>query len=278
MINIFILNWNSASDVKKLLNSLENSTYKLFRVLLIHNATSDELQIKTLFEKYQNIFDMHLIINKENKGYAGGNNSGYNYLLKRELKGDILILNPDVVLQPDALDALISAKKPNVGAVMIRTFDETGRHLYDFVKLKGFKQSFHISTKHVVESDYAAGSCLLLDRGVIDKIGLFDERYFMYWEEVDLSLRIKEVNKIIISTTHSYIIRKKNPASRSNNAIFYSTKNALLIYLKFKNFSFFSLFVFYVYMSLYSIKVSLTSASTKPFTSFLKGMLRFKEQ
>lgn len=271
MINIFILNWNSVNDVSNLLQSIFESDYKLYRVLLIHNASSDLVGLSTIYKKYQKKIEIRLIINNNNLGYAGGNNKAFEYLKTNALNGDILILNPDINLEKNTLSSLVLAKeKTGAGATMIRTYDEHRTHLYDSVKLCGFKQTYEFTHEKTCSSDYAAGSCLFLDRSTIDNIGLFDERFFMYWEEVDLSIRIKEYGKKIISITDSSITRNSNPSERSANAMYYSIRNAFYIYKK-HNFKFSSL-IFYLSKSfLYSLKVLIKKRDIRVLKSFLLG-------
>jgi GT2 family glycosyltransferase len=273
MINILILNWNSADDVANLLLSIASADYRKFRVLLIHNATNDEAEVRALYDWYQDSFEIHLILNSDNYGYAGGNNKGFDYIQHNHLDGDVLIINPDVVLQQNTLAVLVNAKKmTNAGAVMIRTFNECGKHLYDSVKLDGFKQTYCYSNKPITTTDYAAGSCILLDRNVIDNIGLFDERYFMYWEEVDLSFRIKQQGKAIVSTTESFITRKSNPAGRSANAIYYSTRNSFLLSSKFNVMTNFSLFNYLLLMLINSLLKAVNSRTLTHVKSFFNGI------
>jgi len=248
--------------------------------LLIHNATNDETKIRDLYKKYQGKIETHLVINEDNYGYAGGNNKGFDYLQKNDLDGDILILNPDITVQSNTLSALVNAKqKTNAGAVMIRTYDENSEHLYDSVKLNGFKQTYHFSDDDICTTDYAAGSCFLLDREVINQIGLFDERYFMYWEEVDLSLRIKQQAKKIVSTTASFIIRKSNPKERSANAMCFSTRNSFLLNIKFIEMTNRSLFNYLLLMLSISVVKTLRNRNLdhiKCFCIGIKNGLTFK--
>ena len=272
MINILILNWNSSNDVNNLLHSLEKSIYKNFRIILIHNASEDELAIRSIYVEYKEKFKIDLIINEENYGYAGGNNRGYEFLIKNNYDGDILILNPDVIVRPNTINELISAKTEGVGAVMIRTFDEGGNHIYDALSLSNFNQKLVKTNDAICDTDYSAGSCFLLDRNVIDEIGLFDEYYFMYWEEVDLSIRMKQAGYKLVSTTLSCVIRKSNPVYRSPNAIFYSVRNSFYIKRKY-NKLFNNHFLYLLNIFLYSIKSSFLVAGFHPIIAFVKGVI-----
>lgn len=233
MINIMILNWNSSADILTLLYSIQKSNYKKFRIVVVDNFSDDADVLKSLEKTFPEI-EIHLIFNESNFGYAKGNNLGFSYLEANKLSGDILIINPDVQVGVNTLQELIFAKmqNKNVGAVMIRTFDEFGCLIYDKIKLSGFKQSYNIlpiNFRGVDETDYCAGSCFLLDRNLIREIGLFDESFFLYWEEVDLSLRIRQSGYRLLCTTKSSIIRKSNSLDRGVNAYYYYIRNSFIL-------------------------------------------------
>ncbi|EEY46448.1 glycosyltransferase family 2 protein [Vibrio mimicus] len=232
MINVLILNWNSANDIDCLLNSLKESNNKEFRVILINNGTDDWSKLLTLSIKYDKYFELHTINNNENLGYAEGNNSGLNYLVERKLSGDLLIINPDVILSRNSIDELIYARDlyENIGAVMIRTLDENNKVLYDSISLSGFEQKYiRVKDNQVTSTDYCAGSCILICRHAIDNLGLFDGRYFLYWEEVDLALRLRSKGYKLVTTTKSHIFRRSNSLERTSNAYYYFLRNSFLL-------------------------------------------------
>ncbi len=229
-LNVLILNWNSANDVAGLLMSIAKSHFADFRVILIHNATSDEPAIRGLYNKYKNIFETHLVVNGSNLGYAGGNNAGYEYLKNNGLNGDVLILNPDVRVSPNTFENMHRVlMKHGVGGVMCRALEQSGNSLYDYIELVGFTSKYRYTDRDFVETDYLAGSCMMLKRQALEQIGLFDEEFFMYWEEVDLSIRMKKKGFRLLSTTKCKITRSANDNSRSLNALKYSIKNSFLI-------------------------------------------------
>ncbi|USH03291.1 glycosyltransferase family 2 protein [Grimontia kaedaensis] len=229
-LNVLILNWNSANDVAGLLISIAKSHFADFRVILIHNATSDEPAIRGLYNKYKNIFETHLVVNGSNLGYAGGNNAGYEYLKNNGLDGDVLILNPDVRVSPTTFEKMHQVlMEQGVGGVMCGALDQCGHSLYDYINLVGFTSKYRHTDRDSVVTDYLAGSCMMLKRQPLEQIGLFDENFFMYWEEVDLSLRMKRKGYKLLSTTKCKITRAANDNSRSLNAIKYSIRNSFLI-------------------------------------------------
>lgn len=254
-VNILLLNWNSSGDISQGINSIIKSIFSEYRIILIDNNSEKYDQEKLIndynFYKQQNI-DIHFVLNDENYGYAGGNNRGYEYLKAQGLDGDILILNPDIEIAENTLYEMWKTlnTNENVGAVMTRTLTSDGTILYDYIKLNGFRQKWQATNHELIETDYVAGSCMLLRREIIDKVGLFDEKYFMYWEEVDLSFRIKRIGYELCSTTKTFIIRKDNSTERSINSIYFYIRNTF--YLK-KDFNLSSWrHIFFLTMSLLS--------------------------
>lgn len=231
MINILILNWNSSSEVDASINQILKSDYTNYRILLIDNFSRQEDidNLKIIYEKYKNTCEIYLILNDKNYGYAGGNNKGYEYLVANNYDGNILILNPDIKITNNTLFELNAALCGNAGGVMCKTLNFDTSIMYDCIKLRGLSQKWLTTTKALVETDYLAGSCMLLNREVIDKTGLFDERFFLYWEEVDLSLRIKKYGYKILSTTNTHIYRENNSDERSIMSLYYLNRNIFLL-------------------------------------------------
>jgi len=258
-INILLLNWNSSLDIDSSIENILNSDYKNFRIILIDNFSKEDdiKNLKDIYEKYRNLCEIHLLLNNENYGYAGGNNRGYDYLVVNNLLGDILVLNPDVNISTNTLFELQNSLNENIGGVMCRTLKADSSVMYDYIKLNGYFQKWLITDENIMETDYLAGSCMFLNREIIDNIGLFDESFFMYWEEVDLSFRIKNEGYKLISTTKTSITRADNPIERSSNAIYFTIRNSLKIYKKHNLFKLHSLMLYIFYSLLSSVKYSL---------------------
>ena len=248
MINIIIVNWNSSSALLDCLRSICKSDNYNFRVILIDNNSekSDFDNLRNIYSEFNKIISIELLISSENLGYAGGNNYGIRYINSCNYDGDILILNPDVVLYPYTLSAMQDSLTDNVGIVTPRTFKESGEIDYDIIQLRGFQCYKIISPYQIVNSDFSQGSCMLISRNIFDTIGLFDENYFLYWEEFDFSLRVKSTGKSLITNTAAHIIRKSNDIIRQPMAFYYSVRNAKLIYKKYPNFFSLTSYLMYV--------------------------------
>lgn len=276
MINVLLLNWNSSQDIDLSIENILDSDYENFRIILIDNFSKEEdiNNLKIIYEKFHNLCEIHLLLNGENYGYAGGNNRGYEYLLDNNLDGDILVLNPDVTISTNTLFELKNSLYENIaGGVMCKTLKPEGTLMYDYIKLNGYFQKWLSASPETIETDYLAGSCMLLKREAIDNIGLFDESFFMYWEEVDLSFRIKKIGLKLISTTTTEIVRKENPPERNVNAIYYATKNSIKLYKKHDCFKLYSLFFYLSYSFLSVVKQIIIFKDLSYIIKFTKGLM-----
>jgi GT2 family glycosyltransferase len=234
MLNIFILNYDSVTEIEDCLKSISASDFKDFRVILINNYSSvtDLINIRNVFSKWKEVIIIYLIENENNLGYAGGNNSGLKFLKDKDLDGDILILNSDIIVFENTISEMVKAINNGLGIITARTLNQDGDILFDAIKLKGFSQKYITSDKRIIETDYSQGSCMLITRNDAVETGLFDERFFMYWEEVDLSLRLRASGKNLITVTTAKICKKRNNEFREPLVIYYSVRNARLILKK----------------------------------------------
>ncbi|MEI7525264.1 MAG: glycosyltransferase family 2 protein [Mariniphaga sp.] len=231
MINIFLLNWNSTELVLKSLSQLTKSTYSKFRVILINNfySETDLQRIREIHYQFVASFEIFLVENESNLGYAGGNNKGLKFLEENNLSGDILILNPDILISENTIFEMERRLVDGVGIVTVRMVNQQNKVILDAIKLNGFIQHYVITQRDQIETEYAQGACLLIKRRTIENLGFFDERFFLYWEEVDFSLRVRKYGEQLISITTTQVVRLKNDLIRQPPAFYYSVRNALLI-------------------------------------------------
>lgn len=200
-ILIIILNWNGKQDTLECLESVCKIDYPNFDVIVVDNGSTDDsvAAIKTAFPQ------VILIENKENLGFAGGNNVGIKHALQNGAEF-VFLLNNDTVVDPDILVQLVTAHetlhKPGFLGCKIYFYDRpkviqhfggeviftpilSGRHIGDGEDDKG-------QFEKVQTCDYVTGCALLFHRNVIQKVGLLDERYFVYWEDADWGMRAKQ--------------------------------------------------------------------------------------
>jgi GT2 family glycosyltransferase len=230
-INVIIVNWNSAAALKKCLASVMTSDYPSFRVIVVDNASNadDLLSLHAIQLEFQG-YPFHVVKSAENRGYAVGNNTGLRFIEDNQFDGDILILNPDVVVERTTLRVLASAINGDVGIVTPRIIYPSGKVLLDRIRLKGYRHQYIVDAPRLpATTDVSQGTCMLVPRAVIEKIGLFDERFFLYWEEVDLSLRIKSAGYRLVSVNQTKVTKAHNSPARIPPCLYYSVRNANLI-------------------------------------------------
>lgn len=251
------MNWDSAEEVNDCLRCIYNSDTTTFRIILINNySTENDLhRIRSLYHIWMKKLEIYLIENESNLGYSGGNNSGLRFLIKQNMEGDILILNPDIIISQNTFSEMIRALDGQTGIVTVRTLDQDGKILYDAIRLKGFLQKYIITECSMIDTDYSQGSCMLIGRMDAETTGLFDERFFLYWEEVDLSLRIKALKRKLVSVTTTQIVKRRNSNKRKADSFYYSMRNARLVRQKHpESFSAMDYFKYVIWIVIISIK------------------------
>jgi len=230
-INVIIVNWNSAAALRNCLVSIMASDYPSFRVIVVDNASSTEdiLSLREILQEFHG-YPLHMVQSAENRGYAGGNNTGLRFIEDNQFDGDIMIVNPDVVVERTTLRVMASAIIGDVGIVTPRITYPSGKVLLDRTRLKGYRHQYIVDAPRLpATTDVSQGTCMLIPRAVVDKIGLFDERFFLYWEEVDLSIRIKSAGYRLVSVNQTRVTKAHNATARIPPCLYYSVRNANLI-------------------------------------------------
>ncbi len=198
-ISIVILNWNTRDMLASCLDCIAQSVAGFdVEIIVVDNASSDGSQAMVR-ERFPHV---HLIANRENVGFAGGNNqamavSGGRYML---------LINSDAFLMADALRAMLDLAEasPQVGIVGAQLLNVDGSfqashtpfpNLWqEFLILSGLGRRLHgrwypsqgpEEDKGPQIADYVEGACLLVRREAYKEVGGLDEGYFMYAEEVD---------------------------------------------------------------------------------------------
>ena len=193
-VSIIILNWNGLKDTIECLESLRKITYPNYEVIVVDNGSRGN-DADVLEKKYKDY--IKLIRNKENLGFAGGNNVGIKIT-----KGKyIFILNNDTKVDKNCLERLIevSEKDNKIGmsAPKILSFknprviDSVGINIYPdgMSRGRGRMKIDKGQYNHDKEILLPSGCAALYKKTMINEIGLFDEDFFAYCEDTDLGLR-----------------------------------------------------------------------------------------
>ena len=214
-VNLFVLNWNGRDLILDCLSSLEKITYPNVKVYVIDNGSSDNsvTAIRNQFPDYE------IIGLPENYGFARGNNAGFE-LVKQ--KADYTIfLNNDTIVDPNFVEPLINAMESNstvkqstpkifyadnldyiwFGGGKVSLWAGWIRHL-------GIRQKDSMQFSFDRNVDYATGCCVCMRTVDFESIGMFDESFLMYGEDVDLSLRFRKQGGQILFVPESKIWHK----------------------------------------------------------------------
>jgi len=197
-LSVVIVNYNVQYFLELCLKSVQKALVGIdAEVIIVDNNSADNScnRIKQLF------LDVVLIENKENLGFSKANNQGV-----QSAKGDyICILNPDTVIAEDTFTTLLefAKSKDNLGIVGCKLIDGAGKFLPEskrnipvvkiaLQKIFGNSKSYyanHIQENDVAKADVLVGAFMFMKRDVFSAIGGFDEDYFMYGEDIDMSYK-----------------------------------------------------------------------------------------
>ena len=234
-VSIIIVSFNVKEYLEKCLASVYRETRGLsFEIFVVDNASSDDSvgMVRELFP------EVMLILNRGNYGFAAANNSA----LKECTGNFVLFLNPDTEIKENAIEKLLKYMKanPSVAVAAPKLLNEDGSlqllskkfpSLYSdymealfldaaFPKSKIFNPLFmglwpHDSTRDV---DQPAGACLLVSMYMLIKAGFYDENFFMYYEDVDLCLRIKKAGGRIVFLHDAAVVHHGGKSSEQQPA------------------------------------------------------------
>lgn len=218
-LSIVIVSWNTKELLKACLRSVyEYPLNQPFEVWVVDNKSKDDTvtMVRAQFPQVE------LIASEENLGFAGGNNRAIPHC-----RGEyILLLNPDTEVKPDALNELLAfmESQPKAGAAGSRLLNADGslqpschprptlsrefwRMFYlDAIMPYGSYDMKKWDMTQPREVDVLMGASLLLRKTALDKVGLLDEGYFMYSEEVDLCYRLQKAGWYLYWVPQSQVV------------------------------------------------------------------------
>lgn len=283
-ISIITLNYNQTDVTCDFLASTRNLKYRNFEILVCDMASAVDPTAKILAGNYPNT---RLLLSKENLGFAGGNNWGM-----RQAKGDYMfIVNNDTEVTDSLLDELLKPfdTDDSIGVTCpkIKYFDQPNTIQYaGFNPMNNFTgrtTSVGIHEEDQGQHDvpgmtYGAHGCaMLVKKEVIEKVGMFPEKFFLYYEEWDWSARILKAGFKIWYTPQAVIYHKESLSVGKANPmkVYYHTRNRIL-YIR-RNAGLLPLLVFTAYFGFFALpKNTLGYLARRQFTHlkyFLKGVV-----
>jgi len=230
-LSIIIVTWNSQEFIRNCLDSIFLSQGNFSsEVIMVDNGSSDETA-KIVEELYPQV---NLIQNKKNLGYAKANNQGIE-----EARGEyILLLNPDTQVLEDALSLMYEfmEEHPELGALgprllnpdksvqaSCREFPTFSTLIWEFFGLSRLFPRSRVFSRWRMgyfnfdkqrEVDQPMGSCLMLRRATLEDVGILDENFVMFFNDVDLCFRIKKSGWRIYFYPEAKVIHHKGASTR----------------------------------------------------------------
>ena len=250
-----ILNYKGLEDTLECLDSLRRcSQDNLKTEFIVVDNNSDDGSVEALLK----LEDVNLIENQKNLGFAGGINVGIEAALKKETDF-ILILNNDTIVDRFLIKNLLNSSQYG-GIISPKIYFAPG---FEFHKLRYTKSESgkviwyaggridwqNIIGKHIgvddvdhgqfskrLEIDLATGACMLIKRQVFEKIGFFDEKYFLYLEDMDFCVRAKRAGFKIIFEPKAFLWHKNASSAGGSGSVtqdYFITRNRLLFAFKY---------------------------------------------
>lgn len=207
-LSVIIVNYNVKHFLEQCLHSVYKAAKGIETEIFVVDNNSVDGSAQLIREKFP---ELHFIENKENVGFSRANNQAI-----RKAKGEyILLLNPDTVVEENTFQKITGFmdKHPEAGGLGVKMIDGKGNFLPEskrglptpwvaFYKMFGLSKLFpksqkfgkyhlsYLSENEIHEVEILAGAFMLLRKTALDKVGLLDETFFMYGEDIDLSYRI----------------------------------------------------------------------------------------
>lgn len=254
-LSIIIVNYNVKYFLEQCLLSVENAIDGIDTEVFVVDNNSVDDSVQMLSERFPWV---KLICNKDNVGFAKANNQAI-----REATGEyVLLLNPDTVVENDTFNKIIDFMDahPEAGGLGVKMVDGKGNFLPEskrslptpavsFYKIFGLSKLFPKSKKFgkyhltyldndtIHEVEILAGAFMFMRKSALDKVGLLDETFFMYGEDIDLSYRLILGGYKNYYFPETRIIHYKGESTKKASFNYvYMFYNAMIIFAK-KHFS-----------------------------------------
>jgi GT2 family glycosyltransferase len=243
-VSIILLNWNQEEDTIECLESLKKIEYPNYDIVLVDNGSTDGSR-RVVKDKFPQV---HLIENDRNFGFSEGNNVGMRFALKNGADY-VFLLNNDTVVSKNILKELINVLENNssigIAGPVIYRYDHPKKvsslgiggkiSLIRGTTLdyKNYEKIIEGDTR-VQEVDFVSGCAMIIRKEVLEKVGLFDPTYFIYFEDTDLCYQTKKAGYTLAIVLGAKIWHKVSKAFgyMSSRTFYFFTRNRIKFVFK----------------------------------------------
>ncbi|MEI2611160.1 MAG: glycosyltransferase family 2 protein [Candidatus Promineifilaceae bacterium] len=219
-VTLIVLNWNARAFLEPCLRSLLAQTGPSFQVWLVDNDSSDD----SIAFVQANFPQVQIWANRQNLGFSGGNN-----IALREVQTPYaVLLNPDIVAEPDWLTQLLIPLEndPTIGIAGCKLFYPDGRlqHAGGFLHLPlgladhfGYLAQDSGQFETVQDVPYVIGAALAVRRSVWETVGLLDEGFFLYYEDTDWCQRVHRQGWRVVVVPQARLVHHESVLTEKNS-------------------------------------------------------------
>ncbi len=237
-VAVVVLTWNHVDDTLECLASVARQRYNSLHTIVVDNGSSDDTVSRVRAE----FPTAELLLNQRNLGYAAGNNVGLRHALGQQHEY-VMVLNNDTVLEPDCIGELVSDLRahPETAAVAPKIlFDDAPHHIYYaggvisggwHVNHRGFAQEDSTQFDVSESTAWLTGCAVLMRRESLRRIGMFEPKFFLLFEDTDWSSRALAAGytlRYVAPARLRHKVSRGFGSSRTPLYIYYYTRNNLL--------------------------------------------------
>jgi len=242
---IIVVNWNGVADTLECLESLRHLDYPNFQVVLVDNASVDD-SVEIVRRKAPST---RIIANTRNLGFTGGNNVGIRYALENGADY-VWLLNNDTIVDRNALSSFLKAadSDPAIGILGSKIYYYSERSVLSFAGATidwGKGRSPHVGRGESDRGQYdtvrdverVSGCSMLVKKDVCDRVGLLDDDFFLYAEDVDWCVRARIAGFRCVYVPASMVFHKEAASMKAKDGkstlfLYYNTRNFLKMITK----------------------------------------------
>lgn len=247
-IHIILLNYNGYKDTIDCIKSLQSIDYPNYKIVIVDNNSTDESE-ENIINFINKMDNTHFIQTGKNLGFSGGNNVGIKYALENNADY-ICLLNNDTTVEPDFLTILTNQMEQDksigiaAGKIMYYSKPDVIWSAGGFIDERkclgyhyGINQKDSEEFNNTKKVSFLTGCLQLIRADVLKNIGLYDEEYFLYMEDVDFCYRARLNGYKLEYIPESKIYHKVSASTggeQSPMVLYYMTRNVMLFNKKYE--------------------------------------------